>query len=805
MMRSYLTLLPSFHLRSEIPPSHFQRRNSVVDQDNLILQDLFKINGNTSQITLTDSHLSYSRLSNFQATPTRHFVAPRRHIYPYSCVAKVTETARAMTILVFPVRAGTGVGKNNEERRRKDITLELLTDDKTEKLKRWSSTIDDLITSTMPPPRRLLVLLNPYGGAGRAEEVFRLACLPLLTHPLITLDVVKTEYHNHALQVVRDMDLATCDGIISVGGDGMLNQVVNGIMSRRDWRKAIALPIGVIPAGTSNGIASNMRLTDAEVASFCILKGLRRRADLLHASQPAAGFHVWGCLNVLWALTGDVSHGAEGNRWLGPTMRGPVEVIMQLVSPTIHSGRLTLFVGGDATGKQTADPLDPVDDGEEDEDTLQPEEGEEDEEIEDVESPYTLLAPTGLTRCRCVRGCGLCHAPDEVTEYPEWLHPLSPSSPDHVWHRSEDLSSHATEEVWDDLSDDEEVVVEEEEEDTTDDGINEGHHRHGHYLARTREYTSSQSLHSIPPMATEHPPATSTSTPVAVSDKESNQADHRATVETGTGTEEDMPYKHTAPVSSSRFSLKRRKDSLPSTSPPSSSSPSTPSSLPPPPPYQKLSTPMNDPPPAAASQPQLLRSRHLYRTMSRIMPARLLERTVSAPDIPSRTSEEPSTPPADSYDSYVGRIASSTNPTPTVEPLTDSEMDEAVMDTTNLASEPGLVKITLDGDVFFFIANSGRYSGTDLQFTPYGHLSDGYLDIAMVRKGGRATLMKMLPHTRSGSLAQQQDYLYYKAKGFVIEPTDQAGCLSVDGERLKNYDPLYCRVYRGALTIYGER
>jgi diacylglycerol kinase family enzyme len=47
--------------------------------------------------------------------------------------------------------------------------------------------------------------------------------------------------------MARTLDLCVADGIVVVGGDGTINEVLNGMLARVDGMK---LPIGLIPQGT---------------------------------------------------------------------------------------------------------------------------------------------------------------------------------------------------------------------------------------------------------------------------------------------------------------------------------------------------------------------------------------------------------------------------------------------------------------------------------------------------------------------------------------------------------------------------
>ena len=50
-------------------------------------------------------------------------------------------------------------------------------------------------------------------------------------------------------QMVRTMDLGEFDGVVCVSGDGLLFEVVNGLMAREDAAAARAMPVAIVPAG----------------------------------------------------------------------------------------------------------------------------------------------------------------------------------------------------------------------------------------------------------------------------------------------------------------------------------------------------------------------------------------------------------------------------------------------------------------------------------------------------------------------------------------------------------------------------
>ncbi|KAG6510455.1 hypothetical protein ZIOFF_028477 [Zingiber officinale] len=69
------------------------------------------------------------------------------------------------------------------------------------------------------------------------------------------MEVVKIEYAGHARELATTIEISTYpDGIVCVGGDGIVNEVLNGLLSRDNQKEALSIPIGIIPAGSDNSL-----------------------------------------------------------------------------------------------------------------------------------------------------------------------------------------------------------------------------------------------------------------------------------------------------------------------------------------------------------------------------------------------------------------------------------------------------------------------------------------------------------------------------------------------------------------------
>ena len=114
-----------------------------------------------------------------------------------------------------------------------------------------------------------LVIANPISGAGRGAKIAKALARELEAAGLrveVRLTAVRGDASRFAAQ-------AQADAVISVGGDGTLNEVLRGL---RDP----LTPVGVLPLGTANVLALDLGLSaDPVRAARTILAGHRVKLD----------------------------------------------------------------------------------------------------------------------------------------------------------------------------------------------------------------------------------------------------------------------------------------------------------------------------------------------------------------------------------------------------------------------------------------------------------------------------------------------------------------------------------------------
>ncbi|KAK1321166.1 Sphingoid long-chain bases kinase 1 [Acorus calamus] len=124
-------------------------------------------------------------------------------------------------------------------------------------------------------PPKMLVILNPRSGHGRSSKVFESKVKPIFQLAGFKTEIIKTTTAGHARKLASSVDFNTCpDGIICVGGDGIVNEVLNGLLTRDNQEEAISIPIGIIPAGSDNSLVwTVLGVRDPVSAALTIVKG----------------------------------------------------------------------------------------------------------------------------------------------------------------------------------------------------------------------------------------------------------------------------------------------------------------------------------------------------------------------------------------------------------------------------------------------------------------------------------------------------------------------------------------------------
>jgi len=134
---------------------------------------------------------------------------------------------------------------------------------------------------------RTLIIMNPAAGSAGQAAALRER---VTTQPEVTL--TETDNAGHARDLAKDAVLSGFDLVVAAGGDGTINEVVQGLST--DLSRA---RLGILPLGTGNDLARSLAIpgNPVEALDWIAGGGRERRIDLIHVEAPATSSY---CINV---------------------------------------------------------------------------------------------------------------------------------------------------------------------------------------------------------------------------------------------------------------------------------------------------------------------------------------------------------------------------------------------------------------------------------------------------------------------------------------------------------------------------
>lgn len=99
-----------------------------------------------------------------------------------------------------------------------------------------------------PAKKRMLIIVNPYATTV-SDRLRNLVVYALQGR--FDVEAVSTEAQNHATEIGREARDGGYDVVVAVGGDGTLNEVVNGLAGTD-------LPVAILPGGSANVVCRTL-------------------------------------------------------------------------------------------------------------------------------------------------------------------------------------------------------------------------------------------------------------------------------------------------------------------------------------------------------------------------------------------------------------------------------------------------------------------------------------------------------------------------------------------------------------------
>ena len=121
--------------------------------------------------------------------------------------------------------------------------------------------------------KKMLFILNPCAGMKKASRSLP-DILAVFNRAGYDVSVYITEGPGDGTQAVKERS-ADADLVVCCGGDGTFNEVISGLLEA-----GLQLPIGYIPAGSTNDFAASLGLsTDLLTAATAIVEGTTQSYD----------------------------------------------------------------------------------------------------------------------------------------------------------------------------------------------------------------------------------------------------------------------------------------------------------------------------------------------------------------------------------------------------------------------------------------------------------------------------------------------------------------------------------------------
>src|ERR1700688_165495 len=181
------------------------------------------------------------------------------------------------------------------------------------------------------------IIVNPIAGSIKDLEVL-LKKLRRLRPDELHLTDKPGDAETFARKVIR----AGCNYVIAAGGDGTLNEVVNGIASPRRARE---ICIGIVPLGTGNDFARSLGLPGTLEENIEILRSKQTAPiDLVRVRSDRTRYFVNVSTGGFSGLVNEKLTSEIKRAW------GPLAYVRSAAAalPDLHAYRTTIVLDGTA-------------------------------------------------------------------------------------------------------------------------------------------------------------------------------------------------------------------------------------------------------------------------------------------------------------------------------------------------------------------------------------------------------------------------------------------------------------------------
>jgi len=137
-------------------------------------------------------------------------------------------------------------------------------------------------------PLHANIFVNPIAGGGKCSKMYPVV-VRTLREAGVVCSVTVSQYPGHITEVSSELAARGHNTVIACGGDGTVNEVINGIAGTRT-------ALGIVPLGTGNDFAVNMGISkDINLACTIIKERRIKKIDLVKVNDDRF-FGGTGCI-----------------------------------------------------------------------------------------------------------------------------------------------------------------------------------------------------------------------------------------------------------------------------------------------------------------------------------------------------------------------------------------------------------------------------------------------------------------------------------------------------------------------------
>jgi diacylglycerol kinase (ATP) len=190
----------------------------------------------------------------------------------------------------------------------------------------------------MAPLMKICLIVNPNAGKKQGLSVAQQVAARFDEAGIHSEQII-SDHPRGTREIAEALDPGQWDGVVAVGGDGTLFEVINGLLANSD---PLPIPIGQIPVGTGNSFIKDLGVESVEDAAARIVAGTVRKIDLGRFSSDAGDFYFANLLGA--GFVSNVAYRARKFKKLG-ALSYLIGVVLEVIS--LKSTSIILEIDGE--------------------------------------------------------------------------------------------------------------------------------------------------------------------------------------------------------------------------------------------------------------------------------------------------------------------------------------------------------------------------------------------------------------------------------------------------------------------------